>query len=119
GSLSDLLDKKITMEEMKKHVLTTLEEISDSVIRPDFSDHELTLFGRRYEQMIKRNEKIAALQKNKSASARSATYELRPCNTGGSMLSRKATVLIEHPSFHEIKETCPFIGVCRCWSQRP
>ena len=62
GSLSDLLDKKITMEEMKKRVLTTLEEISDSVIRPDFSEHELTLFERRYDQMIKRNEKIAALQ---------------------------------------------------------
>src|SRR5690625_7829328 len=65
GSLSDLLDKKITMEEMKKRVLTTLEEISDRVIRPDFSDHELTLFERRYEQMIKRNEKIAELQEQK------------------------------------------------------
>src|SRR5699024_11795807 len=41
GSLSDLLDKKITMEEMKKHVLTTLEEISDSVITQDFSEHQL------------------------------------------------------------------------------
>lgn len=62
GSLADLLDKKITMEEMKNRVMHTLEELSDNVITSDFSEHELTLFERRYAQMIKRNETIASLQ---------------------------------------------------------
>lgn len=61
GSLSTLLDKKVTMEEMKSRVLLTLQELSDNVITTAFSEHELATFERRYEQMIKRNEKIAAL----------------------------------------------------------
>jgi len=48
---------------------------------------------------------------NKSASARSATYKLEHSETALRSSHQKTR--------NEIKETFPFIGVCRCSPQRP
>ncbi|WP_026907759.1 lipoate--protein ligase family protein [Paucisalibacillus globulus] len=62
GSLSNLTGKQITVNDMKQRVLSALQELSDVVEIP-FSDKELDIFEKRYEQMVKRNEKVAEWQK--------------------------------------------------------
>lgn len=62
GSLSELLGIKLTMEDMKKRVYQTVEELSEQIISPAFSDAEWTTFETRLKQMEKRNEKIADWQ---------------------------------------------------------
>ena len=62
GSLSELLRTKITVEEMKSRVHSTLAELTNEIISPRFSEHELDMFQKRLQQMEKRNEKIAELQ---------------------------------------------------------
>ncbi|HLR52927.1 MAG TPA: lipoate--protein ligase family protein [Candidatus Avamphibacillus sp.] len=63
ASLSDLLNVNLSVKDMKQRVLSTLEELNDEVIISDsFSDYELGIFNKRYEQMIKRNKNIAELQ---------------------------------------------------------
>lgn len=61
GSLATLLPEPITMQEMKKRVWTTLQELSDSVITTAFSNSELITFEKRYTQMLKRNENIEGM----------------------------------------------------------
>src|SRR5690625_424875 len=62
GSLSELLGMKITVEEMKSRVHSTLAELTNEIISPAFSNQELEIFYKRLQQMEKRNEKIAELQ---------------------------------------------------------
>lgn len=62
GSLSELLGIKLTMGDMKKRVYQTVEELSNQIISPPFSEAEWTSFQTRLKQMEKRNEKIAAWQ---------------------------------------------------------
>ena len=48
---------------MKQRVLSTLKELNDEVIISEsFSDYELGVFNKRYEQMVKRNKAVAELQ---------------------------------------------------------
>lgn len=58
GSLSELLNTPITINEMKMRVKKTLEQLSEKIISPTFSKQELITFEKRYDQMIKRNEVI-------------------------------------------------------------
>lgn len=62
GSLSELLDTKITVEEMKSRVHTSLAELTDEIISPRFSEFEMNMYQKRLQQMEKRNENIARLQ---------------------------------------------------------
>lgn len=62
ASLSELLPRKITMDEMKQRVHSTLKELSENIVTAEFSDHELENFQKRVDQMKKRNEKIAEMQ---------------------------------------------------------
>ena len=62
GSLSNLLGTHITVEEMKSRIHSSLADLSDQIISPHFSDHELDLYRKRLQQMKKRNENIARLQ---------------------------------------------------------
>lgn len=62
GSLSKLLDIDMTIEDMKLRIQQTLTELSEEIVSPDFSDHELTIFQKRLQQMEKRNQDIAILQ---------------------------------------------------------
>ncbi|GAA0605617.1 biotin/lipoate A/B protein ligase family protein [Virgibacillus siamensis] len=62
ASLSELLGRRITVDEMKQRVVQTLQEISEDVVLTDFSDAEEAQFEKRYAQMMKRNEGIARLQ---------------------------------------------------------
>ena len=63
ASLSELLDMTLTVEDMKQRAATALKQLSNDVIfTKDLSSDELAVFEKRYEQMQKRNEKIAELQ---------------------------------------------------------
>ncbi len=62
ASLTELLGKKITVDGMKDRVLESLEHFSDTIVTDDFSADELEAFKTRYEQMVKRNERIAGMQ---------------------------------------------------------
>jgi octanoyl-[GcvH]:protein N-octanoyltransferase len=62
GSLSMLTGETITVDDMKNRVSTTLQELGEVVEIP-FSRQELDVFEKRYEQMVKRNEKISKMQK--------------------------------------------------------
>lgn len=59
GSLSDLLDYPLTVKDVKQRVYDTLESFSEKIIAKDFSDLEKKTFVKRYDQMIKRNEKLS------------------------------------------------------------
>lgn len=59
GSLRELLNIPITVNEMKLRVKRTLEQLSEEIISPPFSEQELITFEKRYGQMIKRNEIIS------------------------------------------------------------
>jgi octanoyl-[GcvH]:protein N-octanoyltransferase len=61
-SLSNLTGHAITVNDMKRRALTVLRELSD-VVEMDFSNEEILEFEKRYEQMMKRNDKIINLQK--------------------------------------------------------
>ena len=61
ASLSELLECELTVEEMKERVYATLRDFSKEIVVQDFTDSELEVFEKRYEQMIKRNEKIAQM----------------------------------------------------------
>ncbi|TQS72122.1 lipoate--protein ligase family protein [Ornithinibacillus gellani] len=63
ASLSELLGMTLTVEDMKLRAATALKQLSNDVIfTKDLSSDELAVFEKRYEQMRKRNEKIAKLQ---------------------------------------------------------
>ncbi|TMN22038.1 lipoate--protein ligase family protein [Lentibacillus cibarius] len=57
ASLSELLGIKLTVDDMKQRVLNALEDVSEELVSNDFSEDELVQFEKRYEQMVKRNEK--------------------------------------------------------------
>lgn len=56
GSLSELLNIPLTVREMRLRVKHALEELSENIVCPGFSDTELETFQKRYQQMLKRNE---------------------------------------------------------------
>lgn len=58
ASLSELLGMKLTVDDIKRRVHTTLEALSDEVVETDFSESELATFQTRLKQMKKRNEFI-------------------------------------------------------------
>ncbi|SDQ12399.1 lipoate--protein ligase family protein [Virgibacillus salinus] len=62
ASLTELLGTKITVNGMKDRVLESLQHFSNTIVTDDFSADELEAFKTRYEQMVKRNEKIAGMQ---------------------------------------------------------
>lgn len=62
ASLSELLGAELTVNAMKQRVLTALEAVTDRIVTDDFSDDELAQFEKRYDQMVKRNEKVAGMQ---------------------------------------------------------
>ncbi|WP_106495992.1 lipoate--protein ligase family protein [Lentibacillus sp. Marseille-P4043] len=62
ASLSELLNMELTMEEMKKRVHSTLEELGNEVVATVFSDRELATFQTRLQQMRKRNEGIIDME---------------------------------------------------------
>jgi octanoyl-[GcvH]:protein N-octanoyltransferase/lipoyl amidotransferase len=64
GSLSDLLQIPLTVDEVKERATHTLEAWArEIIVNPTFSLDEKKTFEKRYEQMIKRNERI---QQNES-----------------------------------------------------
>lgn len=58
GSLSELLHYPLTVEDVKERAYKTLAHFSEEIIRVDFSEKERETFEKRYEQMVKRNERI-------------------------------------------------------------
>lgn len=63
ASLSKLLHVDLSVDDMKKRVLSTLQELNEEVIISDeFSSIELEEYDKRYKQMLKRNKTIAELQ---------------------------------------------------------
>lgn len=62
GSLSEILGKKITVEEIKTRALTALKELSEEVVTTPFSKQEVVTFEARLKQMEKRNKTAAKLQ---------------------------------------------------------
>lgn len=65
GSLSQLLDQTITVEDMKQRVYQTLSSHSNQLSNRPFSSQELSTYERRLEQMIKRNDEIANIRSQK------------------------------------------------------
>ncbi|MFD2044381.1 biotin/lipoate A/B protein ligase family protein [Ornithinibacillus salinisoli] len=63
GSLSELLARSISIDEMKERAHSAIKELSDQIIDTAFSEKELTVFQKRYEQMEKRNEQIGQIIK--------------------------------------------------------
>lgn len=64
GSLSELLNKNISVEEIKDSAFKTLDELNKQVIASSLAEEEMITFKKRYQQMIKRNKDIARLQKD-------------------------------------------------------
>lgn len=62
ASLSELLGKTLTVEDMKARVYGALEDFTTQIIKTDFSGSELGTFEKRLKQMEKRNEDIASMQ---------------------------------------------------------
>ncbi|ASK62036.1 octanoyltransferase [Virgibacillus phasianinus] len=62
ASLSELLPQNISMDEIKRRVYQTLEELSENIMTAEFSEKEQANFIKRLEQMKKRNEKIVEMQ---------------------------------------------------------
>lgn len=62
GSLSNILNKQITIEDIKQRVFQTLASFTEQIVSQSLLETELEAFNKRYEQMIKRNEKIAQFQ---------------------------------------------------------
>ncbi|WP_047983823.1 lipoate--protein ligase family protein [Ornithinibacillus californiensis] len=61
ASLSKLTGHPMTVNDMKHRVLSTLQELGEVVEIP-FSEDELDVFEKRYEQMLKRNESLKEMQ---------------------------------------------------------
>ncbi|WP_010096037.1 lipoate--protein ligase family protein [Ornithinibacillus scapharcae] len=61
GSLSNLTGHPITVNDMKRRVFTTLQELS-KVVEIPFSTDEIAVFEKRYEQMLKRNKQVSQWQ---------------------------------------------------------
>lgn len=56
GSLSELLGVALTVDDVKKRVVHTLEKLSDEIVEIPFQEEEIVNFKKRYKQMVKRNE---------------------------------------------------------------
>jgi len=59
SSLDKLINEKITFEKVKQLAINTLKSTAKYISKQSLTDKELTIFSRRYEQMIKRNGNIA------------------------------------------------------------
>ena len=57
GSLSELLDFPLTVENVKERVYETLESFSEEIVQTDSSSFEEEAFEKRYGMMVKRNER--------------------------------------------------------------
>jgi octanoyl-[GcvH]:protein N-octanoyltransferase len=57
-SLSQLLDTPLTIEDMKKRVITALKQANQQVVKSSFSESEYGDYTKRLAQMKKRNEHI-------------------------------------------------------------
>lgn len=63
ASLSELLSIDLSVNDIKKRILSMLNQLNEEVIvSEEFSNQELEVFEKRYKQMVKRNETIAELQ---------------------------------------------------------
>ncbi|MRG86249.1 lipoate--protein ligase family protein [Salinibacillus xinjiangensis] len=58
ASLSELLGKPITVEDIRNRILYKLNEISNTIKTEPLNDQELVWFEKRLEQMVERNEKV-------------------------------------------------------------
>lgn len=61
GSLSKLLERKMTVEEVQNRIMSTFERLGISFVRPLFSTEEQAQFHQRYDQIVKRNQKVIAI----------------------------------------------------------
>lgn len=64
GSLSELLGVPLSVEAMKKRVYQALDDFSETITELPFTEKELSIFEKRYNQMVKRNEAISQLQQS-------------------------------------------------------
>ncbi|SET75504.1 octanoyl-[GcvH]:protein N-octanoyltransferase/lipoyl amidotransferase [Oceanobacillus limi] len=65
GSLSDLLNQPLTVAEMKERTKAAMTQLSGQLIDgTSFSKEEISTFHKRYEQMVKRNEKVQEIVTN-------------------------------------------------------
>ncbi|GAB3789257.1 lipoate--protein ligase family protein [Virgibacillus kimchii] len=62
GSLSDLLDMRLTVEDVKNRAYQALIDFAEQVTEKSFSAEEIAYFDKRLDQMKKRNEKVAGWQ---------------------------------------------------------
>ncbi|GAA0436095.1 biotin/lipoate A/B protein ligase family protein [Lentibacillus halophilus] len=62
ASLSELLGMELTVDDLKSRVWEAINAVSDRMRTSDFSDDEWEQFTKRYAQMVKRNENVAAMQ---------------------------------------------------------
>lgn len=58
GSLSTLLNKPLTIEDIKERIVQALNDLTSDIITKDLTKYERGHFITRYEQMAKRNEKL-------------------------------------------------------------
>jgi len=58
ASLSELLQRKLTVKEMKDRVHAALRNFSEKIVETSFSESEIAVFEKRYAQMEKRNKPI-------------------------------------------------------------
>lgn len=60
GSLNELLTQSMTFQNIKQQVITTMKKQAKLVEENSLSTEEMMIFKKRYEQMVKRNEKVRA-----------------------------------------------------------
>ncbi|MGM8364744.1 lipoate--protein ligase family protein [Virgibacillus sp. W0181] len=61
GSLSTLLGKKLTVKNVQSCFYSTMKILDKSLVHTSLTASEQEQFHKRYEQMVKRNEKIASI----------------------------------------------------------
>ncbi|WP_284140162.1 lipoate--protein ligase family protein [Virgibacillus sp. LDC-1] len=61
ASLRELLQIDLTIDDMKNRVINALHELSEELVVQDITVEEQQTFSSRYQQMLKRNEKISAI----------------------------------------------------------
>ena len=66
GSLSQLLDQPLTVQDIKDRAYNALSDVNERIITTPFSEKELTTFEQRFKQMVKRNERITNIYKEPS-----------------------------------------------------
>ncbi|MUK89609.1 octanoyltransferase [Ornithinibacillus sp. L9] len=64
GSLSELLGRKMTVNKMKERAYAAISDLSEQINQQPFTEQEIAVFEKRYEQMVKRNEQIERIVKS-------------------------------------------------------